>query len=784
MNDITFALRTLLRTPAFTLTATATLALGIGATTAIFSVVNAVLLQPLPYREPGRLVVTRLSLPDYQDLKRASRSFEATAVWASNLYNLRNGDEGRQVLGGVISRELLPLLGVSPALGRSFSASDDTQKTVVLGYGLWQSVFGGDPNVLGRTVDLSGTAYTVIGVTPAGFSFPTGEFQLWTPMGLLETDARPQATNRALRIFSAVGRLKEGVTFAQARDELRTIGSELARTYPATNTDVELQLESLTERLVGDVRTSLLVVLGTVALLLLIACANVANLMLARTAARRRELAIRSAMGAGKWRLVRQLTVESVVLGCVGGACGLLLAMWTVDLLPAVLAARVPRAEAVGVDGAVLLAALAATFLTTLLFGVAPALYTRADVSALKDAGRGLTGASRSRTVRRGIVVAEVGLAVVVVVGAGLLVRSFFVLTARDPGIVPADLVSFNVQFVKLPTGEARASAAAALVDRLASLPGVEAAGGATGLPTVTPQRATRFEIEGRQLTPAESQAYFIAAAGDYFRAAGTPIVRGRGFERSDTSAAQPVAVINRVIADQLFAGQDPIGRRIRVINPEYPDAWRTIVGVVGNIRYRGLDTDVQPTLYTSFAQTPFPWLYMMVRTSGDGTALMQSIRRVTREVDPALIAAEVRPMRDIVTRTVAEPRFSMLLLSGFAALALALAAVGIYGVIAYSVAQRTQEIGVRMALGAARGDVLRMVMREGAAVAGFGLVLGLACSALLVRLMTELLVGIAPRDPATFAAAAAVLLFVALVASYFPARRAARVDPMAALRS
>jgi putative ABC transport system permease protein len=784
MTDLKFALRTLFNAPAFTLTAALTLALGLGATTAIFSVVNAVLLRPLPYRDSERLVVTRLSFPDYQDLRRRSGTFEESAVWARNLYTLQSGDETRQVPGGVISRDLLPLLGVTLLVGRNFTVDDDRQKTVILGYGLWQTMYAGDPSAIGRVLDISGTPYTVIGVAPASFRFPSGEFQLWTPMGLLETEARPQAENRALRIFTAIGKLKPGVTLAQARAELDAINNDLQRLYPTTNAEVVLELDPLIDRVVGNARTPLLMLLATVALLLLIACANVANLMLARTAAREREMAIRAAMGAGRARLFRQLSIESLVLAVFGGGLGVILAMWAVDLLPALLDTRLPRAETIRIDSRVMLVAVAATILTSIIFGTAPALHAGADAATLKESGRGVAGSSKSRKLRQVIVISEIALSVMVVIGAGLLVRSFLTLTSRDPGFVPQNLLSFNVQFMKIPDGAPRGRTASALIDRLSSLQGVEAAGGATGLPTVTPQRGTRFEIEGRQLTPAESGAHFISVTADFFRAARTPVLNGRAIERTDAAAAQPVAVINRTLANQLFAGQDPVGRRIRVINPEYSNAWRTIVGVVGDMHYRGLDGDVQPTLYASFEQTPFPWLYVMVRTTGDSSAVATSIRGIVRSVDPNLTAAGARQMTDVVAGTVAEPRFTMLLVSGFAMLALALAAVGIYGVIAYSVTQRTQEIGLRMALGAERSTVLSMVIREGLFVAAIGVGLGLAAAGLGSKLMADLLVGITPHDPTTFAGSAGVLVVVALAASYLPARRATRVDPMVTLRS
>jgi putative ABC transport system permease protein len=784
MTDVRYALRTLARSPGFAATAILTLALGIGATTAIFSVVKAVVLEPLPYRDPARLAVSRLSLPDYRDLQRRSQSFEQTAVWASNMYNIQAGGEDRQVLGGVVSRELMPLLGIAPVAGRLFTADDERQATVMLGHRLWQSMYGGDPAAVGQTIELAGVRHTIIGIAPAGFAFPSTQFELWTSIGMLETRARAQAENRGLRIFTALGRLKPGVTLEQARAELESISADLTRTYPATNDTVVLRLESLTDRLVGDVRTPLFVLLATVALLLLIACANVANLTLARTAARERELAIRAALGAARKRLFVQLAVESLVLAALGGACGLLLAMWAIDLVPAMLAARLPRADAVRMDSGVLLTALVVTFVTSVMFGAVPALQARGRTAALREAGRGVAGSARHRRLRAGIVILEVALAMVVLVGAGLLVRSFVTLTSRDPGFVPDQVLSFNVQLVKLSDDAARGRAVSALMERVAALPNVAAAGAATGLPPVTPQRGTRFEVDGRKLGPDEDGAFFIAATPDLFDALRTPLLSGRTFERTDAAGAQPVVLINRALARTVFAGTDPVGRRIRIVNPEYASDWRTIAGVVGDVRYRGLEADVQPTIYTPFAQTPFMWVYVMVRTTGPPAALAGSIKGIVQGVDPNLVAASVRPLTDVMSGEVAEPRLSMLLVSAFAVLALTLASVGIYGVIAYSVSQRTHELGLRMALGAERAGVLLMIVREGMAMAAVGVACGLGSAALVTRLMSGLLVGVTPRDPLTFAGGAALLLTIALAASYVPARRATRVDPMVALRA
>ncbi|HZB24896.1 MAG TPA: ABC transporter permease, partial [Vicinamibacterales bacterium] len=537
-QDLRQALRAFRRSPGFTAVAVLTLSLGIGATTAIFSIVNAVLLKPLPYVDADRLVVARLSLPDYKDLRTSVDAFDRTAVWATNLYNLRTGSETQQALGGVVSPELPGLLGAVPVLGRSFVPDDERADVVILGYGLWQSRFGGDPSIVGRTVDLSGTPYTVVGVAPSWFRFPTSEFQLWTGLGTLDRTARPQAENRGLRIFSALARLKEGVSIDQARAQVAAQSEALARAYPETNADVTIAIEPLADRLVGGARAGLRVLLATVALVLFIACANVANLMLARTATRERELAIRTALGAARGRIVRQVLTESVVLALAGGALGLLLAAWGVDALPSLLAGRLPRAEGIALDTTVLLFALAASVLTALLFGIFPALHAAGGrAEALKERGRGIAGTARGRRLRHTIAVAEIALAVTVVVGAGLLVRSFLNLTGRDPGFTAANLLSFNVQFVALPDAAARTAAAAQVLERVASVPGVTSVGASTGFPPVTAQRGTRFEVEGRTLMPDESGALFIAATPGYFTTIGAPVTAGREIARTDAAS-------------------------------------------------------------------------------------------------------------------------------------------------------------------------------------------------------------------------------------------------------
>jgi len=784
MSDIRYAIRTLLRTPGFTIVAVLTLALGIGATTAIFSVVNAVLLRRLPYTDADRLVLTRGSLADLRDLQASNQSFEEMALWASNMYNLRVGVDSEQVLGGQVSRNLLPLLGVQPLIGHNFTAEDDLHDTVILGYGLWQRRFAGNPQIVGTTINLSGTTFTVIGITPPWFRFPDATFQLWAPLSMIDRQAPVQAKNRAFRIFRAVARLKPGVTVTQAQLEVRSFSERLAREFPATNEGVTYEVDPLYEQLVRNARPVLRVLLGTVLLLLLIACANVANLMLARATVREREMAIRAALGAGRARLVRLMAIESLTLAAFGGVLGLLVAMWGVDLLPSVLEVRVPRADGIRIDAAVLIFSACATLVTGLIFGLTPALQTaHGHAESLKDSGRTVAGTARGRRLRQSIAIVEVALAVVVLLGAGLLIRSFLKLSGTDAGFTPGQLLSFNVQFIALPNAASREQVASTLIDRLTQVPGVEAAGAATGFPTVTPQRGTRFAIDGRTLTAGEDSAYFIAATPGYFKTLRAPVLQGRPLEAGDRNGSEPVVVINRAFASQLFPSGDAVGHRLRIINPEQSPEWRTIVGVVGDVKYRGLDEETPPTLYTPFAQTPFMWLYVMVRTPGRLDALATTIRSLVPAVEPSLTAGNIRPMADVIAQGISAPRFNMLLVSAFAGLALLLSSIGIYGVIAYSVAQRNQEIGVRMALGAGRADILRLVLHEGLVIALGGIALGLAGSFALGRVMTGLLVGVSARDPLTFVLGTVLLLFVALVASYTPALRAANVEPMAALR-
>ncbi|MEO7272024.1 MAG: ABC transporter permease [Vicinamibacterales bacterium] len=784
ITDLRFALRAFARVPGFTMLSIATLALGVGATTAIFSVVNAVLLRPLPYTDPDRLVVTRGSLPDFQDAAAPSAAFNGTGIWASNLYTLDASAEGRQVRGAIVSPEVFPLLGVTPLLGRSFTTEDNRTDNVILGYGLWQSAYGGDPAVLGRTVSLTGTSFTVVGVAPPWFRFPAADFSLWTTLGGAQAKTPAQMENRALRIFNLLARLSPGVTRQQAQSELDAAAARLEQEFPDTNQGVRLRLTPLYERLVGDVRQSLLMLLGAVGLLLLIACANVANLMLARTTARHREMAIRVALGAGRGRLARQLAVESMVLAIAGGTIGVVLAVWGVDVLPAVLADRVPRADGIRIDATVLWFALAATMMTAVVFGLTPMVHgVVRSQNGLQEGTRSASASSSARRLRSAIVIAEIALAVVVVVGAGLMLRSFAALAARDPGFEPSHLLTFNVQVIQEPDGPARTRAIDAIVDRIRLIPGVEAVGGSSGFPIVTAQRGTRFAAEGRTLNADQDGAYFMAATPDYFRALATPVVAGRAFTARDAAGSEPVVVVNRRFADTIFAGASAVGRRVKLLNPEQSGDWRTIVGVVGDLHYQGAAGETEPAIYTPFAQTPFMWAYVMVRTTGDPGALTAAVRRAVPAAVPRSTAANLQPMQVVLSESVAQPRLTALLTGAFGLLALLLAAIGVYGVVSYSVAQRTREIGIRRVLGARVGDVLRLVVGEGLALALIGVGLGLAGAGVLMTWTSSLLFGITAHDPVTYGAVASILVVVAAVASWLPARRALRVEPVVALR-
>ena len=784
-QDVRYGARMLRKHPGFTLIAVTALALGIGANTAIFSVVYAVLLRPLPYKDAGRLVIANISPPDFRDLKESNRVFDGLAIWATNQYNAAVNDESKQTLGATVSPEFLPLLG-TPQLGRAFTPAEDREPLVVISHDLWQTRYGGDPQVLGRTIRLNGVPHTIVGVMPPEFQLPSQETKLWVTYGSAMANTPQQNENRQLRIFRAVAHLRPGVSPAQMQAEMDTLSQRLQQQYPKTNEGVRIEFTPLYERIVGDVRPALVVLLGTVGFVLLIACANVANLTLARMTAREREIAIRLALGAGRWRVTRQLLTESLLLAGLGGAGGLLLAQWGIALLPLLNPRDLPRVSAIGINPTVLLFTLAVSVAAALFFGVLPAWQsTRADINhALKEGGRGSLGSPKGRRLRGALVVTEIALSLVVLVGAGLLLNSFTRLLRVETGFVAEQLLTVNVGYIRYKEPQQRAAVARTIVERLRALPGVRAVGGSTGLPPITPQRGTRFAVQGLPNDNSDERAaYLLAITPDYFRALGTPLYEGRAFGERDEADAPKVVIINRALARRLFPQESAIGKRLQLVNPEQTEEWREVVGVVGDVRYSGLDDPGEAAIYTPFAQTPGLWNYLMLRTDVPPQSIIPAVRQAVAAVDPNLEAANPRTMEQLIAQAVAQPRFYTLLLAAFAALALVLAAVGIYGVISYSVTQRTHEIGIRLALGAQRGDVLRLVIGQGLTLAAGGVVLGLFAAYAATRVMTNLLFGVTATDPLTFAATALTLLLVALAACYLPARRAARVDPMIALR-
>jgi putative ABC transport system permease protein len=797
-QDLRYGARMFLKQPGFTLIAVLTLALGIGANTAIFSVVNAVLLRPLPYAEPERLVwvwdtqphlpTAPTSLPDFLAWKDQNHSFEHLAAFQNGSMFLDTGDGARDTPVGLVTPEMFALFRVSPILGRTFTDEETLPgrfRVAVLGHAMWQSRFGSDPNVLGRTIDLNGAPYTIIGVMPEGFSFPD-RAELWRPLPI-----DPNNLDWGPHYLSVVGRLKPGVTLAQAQAEMSVLAARLSAQHAEKNAGHGAKLELLRDVVVGDIGPALFILLGAVGFVLLIACANVANLMLARVGARQKEMAVRTALGASRLRIVRQLFTESIMLSVGGGAAGLLIAGWGVKWLVSLGPNTIPRVHEIAVDPRVVSFTLLISVATSLLFGLAPALQaSKPDLTdALKEGGRSSAGLSRNR-LRSVLVISEVALSLVLLIGAGLMIRSFAKLNQVDPGFNPARVFTMGVALLrnKYPEEEHVAAFYSQLLERAAATPGVESVGAISDLPLLGSNTSDSFTIEGRPplAKQEEPSTEYHVVTPRYFESMGIPLLAGRDFAETDTKQAPNVVVINESFARRHFAGENPLGHRIRLQGQERDPL--LIVGVVGDVRQLGIDKQPVPEAFVPFLQDPLSKTYqramtIVARTKSDPSAVAGSLRAALTSLDKSLPVYDLKPMTEYLRDSLARRRFNLILLTAFGGVALVLAAIGIYGVISYGVTQRTHEIGIRMALGAEKADVLRLVVRQGMMMALGGVATGLLASLALTRLMESLLFGVSVTDPLTFTVIAMLLTSVALLACFVPARRATKVDPLVALR-
>jgi putative ABC transport system permease protein len=811
-QDIKYGVRMLWKNPAFTLVAIIALALGIGANAAIFSVVNSVLLRTLPYPNAERLVSVYgvssqsnsnsapLSYPDMIDYREQANTLQYIAGYQQVGTILTNGgEEPERAFGADVSADLFPMLGVEPLLGRVFTREEDRPggpAVVVISHSLWQRRFNSDPRIIGQEIRFGARAATVLGVMPPGFKFPLtaerSDFYLPLVSELARTNST-SLTTRDSRFLPVIASIKPGITLETATAEIDALARRLGEQYPATNTGNRARLVTLHEDIVGDIRPALLILLGAVGFVLLIACANVANLLLARAAARAKEIAVRTAMGASRGRVIRQLLTESLILALAGGGLGLLIAVWGVDALVAASPAEIPRLNEIGLDGRVLGFTFFISALTGIVFGLVPALQaSKLDLAdSLKEGSRGSTAGGRRNRIRAALVIAEVALSLVLLVGAGLLIKSFFHLLNTDPGYDTARVLSVTLPLSRsrYPQPEQQISLIERVIERIASLPGVEAVGATTLLPLGERDLVNTFNIEGRPAPPPGQRptARNQNVTGDYFRAMNIPVRRGRAFTDTDTTTAPPVIIINEALANRYFPNEDPVGRHI-VIDDEdnTPLPPREIVGIVGNLRHEGLDDDEPtPGYFVPFTQAPDRQVYLTVRSIAgtDPAMLAPAVRNAIKEVDREQLIWEARTMQERVAQSIAPRRFQMFLLGVFASVALVLAGVGIFGVMNYAVSQRTHEIGIRLALGAQKRDVLRLVVGQGMMLAASGVTIGLVGAFALTRVMASLLYGVSATDPLVFGGVALLLIIVAALACYIPARRAMRVDPMIALR-
>ena len=806
-QDVRYGLRMLLKSPSVSIVATIALALGIGANTAIFSVVNAVLLRPLPFPNSDALMsvfekddtrgVVRgsYSYPNFFDLRQQNHVFENVAAYHDSDFIMTGRGDPVRLQGGVVTADLFSALGTAPLLGRTFLPNEDkpteTGRVVVLSERLFASRFNSDASVLNQQITLDGKSYTIIGVMPHGFEFPVQNepLELWTTIADDSAGSSPITGQRGAHFLRVIARLRLGVTEAQAQAEASAIAARLEQQYPDTNTHKGIRVESALKALVGDVRPALLILLGAVACVLLIACANVANLLLARAMTRHKEMAVRSALGASRMRVVRQLLTESILLSLAGGVLGLGLAVWWSDLLIALGKNDIPRAIQVGLDWRVLGFTLGVSVLTGVIFGLVPALHlSKTELTESLKEGRGAGAGAKRNRIRGILVVAEVAIAVVLLVGAGLLIQSLWRLQHVNAGLQPQNILTFNVSVPDVRySSEKQARFFNDLTGRLRSLPGVQSASAVMPLPLSGDRFGISFEIEGRPVAKKDQpSADVFIVEPNYFHTMGIPIINGRDFEERDEHKSTPVIIVTETFARQFFPGEDPIGKRIKPgisTWDEDKSTMREIVGVVADIRSRALNTEPKPTYYLPQSQVPFTQLIGVVKSSNDPRSLTGSVTREVRALDTELPVFSVKTMDEYISSSIAAPRFNTTLLSIFAVVALVLTIIGLYGVMSYSVAQRTNEIGIRMALGAQSRDVLGLIVKEGLKMVLFGLVLGIGGALALTRLLETLLFGVKTRDPATFLAIAGLLSIVAMLACYIPAWRATRVDPLEALR-
>jgi putative ABC transport system permease protein len=818
LPDLHYGARVLAKNPGFTATAIAALALGIGANTAVFSIVNAVLLTPLPYQDPSQLVAiwetdrkrgvgqNAVAPANYLDWRDRSTAFaEMAAVEISQGFNLTGLAEPERIAGARVTASLFPLLGVKPRVGRAFSESEDGiggPLVVVLSHGLWQRRFGGERGVLGATVQLDGRSHTVIGVMPPQFRFPEhlgadalsvgfaggpGKApDVWVPMSF-HANERQTRTNHYL---AAVARLKPGTGLERAEAELKAIQARIAEKSVGDAVSDGVVLSPLQRQLVGQTRTAILLLLGAVGFVLLIACTNVANLLLAKNAARQKEIAIRAALGANRSRLVRQLMAESALLAVIGGSLGLLFAQWAIKLVLGTTGGNLPLPEAlqINLDARVLGFTLALSLATGLAFGLAPALnLSKGDLSqTLKEAGGSSAGGIAGRRFRHSLIVSQVALAVVLLAGAGLMIRNFLRLTGDHPGFDAQNLLTARIGLpaVKYPETSQRTLFYRSLLDRVRTLPGVESAAAIHLLPLVGGRHHINFSMEGRASRQGgrETTAQYRVVTSDYFRTMGIAVRRGRAFTEADAENSPLVAIINEAMAKRYWQGENPVGRQLR-LDARGPNRVLSIIGVAGDSKDLGLAAPPEPTIYVPYYQSPARLIGLVVRTRIDPWGLAAAVRHEVQAVDPEQPVYDVQTMATLISDSVWRSRFTMLLLSVFACVALLLAVVGLYGVVSKSVGGRRREVGIRMALGATQRSVLEMVIRQGLGLVLLGALIGLTASVALTRFMSTLLYGVSATDPLTFLGVLLVLMAAATLATYVPARRAAKVDPVVALR-